>query len=1764
MDKQEREGIDGTAGTDRHEQLDSAGADKQEKEGIDGEGNQKQDTAGADQQEQEDVPSEDEQEIPVVDDAAGRGGTMCFVMRYVEGIINYALNTVREEKDGYVFVTHEDAKLTVDEDTYVFVTHEEAKQADLEYPALKPKEETYQRVARELVNTVIQRSVAIVKSEKEQGSEFESVKRSRRRSSVHFSERSISCTRRESYVPRESDFLSVLNRPPTPVRRRDPATEDSDLDEEDEGDTGSEASDIDNSLDNVEGEQDSDHDKVAEGECGNLEIEENEGSSVEHELDVNAERESREGSRELSREVSREATREVSREASREGTPGSQASEGKESGDRPPSSVSLPPLSPSDHSLVAASIAQAGEAIQGDVPKTSAPGTGDLPAIPKKRSLVGIVDSESQENLRGELESAPRGSSVSHLPELSSGGSALVASSSVSSLKSPSGDLQAKETTDQQQNIPPSVTMSAHKSASRESKAGESKGSFHSSEQLVKTSLHTLDQGGNISTHRTLSAKSSLDALSPHSASTGKLPPPSTSGGEIRPTPPSTPKEVVDRQSVSLRSSVKSLESPSLVGNSGSKIVTSARDAASSHISIRTSSKGKVRPAYEPLKPQAILTRKSSTQSHSSRASSTKTIVASASEVSTAPKSVSSSVETLTSSSQMPAPLASDGSKNSLDDSKKGNLPSDQLEGGRAKIPSGRSEGIPSSHGKDDQATSGADSKSDSSDKVEASSTPKDKTHIDHLMPRGDRIMSVSTGEGHPRTIPKSRSGRTLEISQNVSHQSKRSALISHKESDNLPSQKSDKVSSKSSLKSSKPDERGSKVSGSVRSAASIEKRQYTRGSKENASISSVQSKKASPSSSGKTLGEKRSSSHQAKPKVAAKVASGPLEDKDKQVKRSVGNESSVSSSQDPEVVIWREVVKKKESITGEKKSDGDIAVDETGEKVRQDTHSDTTETQRPEAAADDAPGPSAQTKRSSRKVSNVSLSPSSSVAKKRKVSYPGLSTVELKTNASVGDSKKQPPKPTTSRKQLSRTKASSSKQIKKMTDKDSTTEKVPSTSEDASTTFAPPSGSTLLNIVPSRLRQSSPTKTRTDSNASDVEVKIPGKASPLGTSESKVEGQRSEASAAPRSSDSSTAPATPQGQPQVVPSKNGAPSGVDLTEPSVDAAGSEASQLDVGIAKGPSTGPVSSGTSRSGMGVVGTAVPPLQAEVQGSCSSTATFVSASESLGPEGLTESGIPTETSQEKLQTVASSADSAASFFSASESITGPETITETGLSTETSQIGGGSAGISPEGESAPIENATPSSAKENESKSSPRGSSKSLETTQSHDSNKTLTGSGKSSRTELKQSSSEDLQILGTTQSQGSKTTLTGSGKSSRTELKQSSLEDLQILGTTQSQGSKTSLTASGKSSHSKLKQSSLEDVRILGTAQSQGSKTSLTASGKSSHSKLKQSSLEDLQILGTTQSQYSKPSQAGSGKSSLTELKQSSLEDLRILGTAQSQGSKPSQAGSGKSSLTELKQSSLEDVRILGTAQSQGSKTSVSSSGKSPRGELKRSSLEDLQIQGTGQSQGSKASVAASGKSSREELKRGSVEDLQIHGTVALSPPPTHSQENVSDSTTKPFSEGETGPTQGSPTTMLPRPPSGPKSNPSSPRISRIKGIPSDESTQLKTTESKTSLDSSATDEGDVGSRVSDFWISSRKYEILKVIGESLPTRAKSTSSLPNGQVRRSPTLKRAAEKCATVEIPASSFPAVTGGAAPSTAEVHPSFQVQGKSITNLS
>ena len=148
------------------------------------------------------------------------------VITYVEGLINGALRHLGVE--GYY------VEITDSPDQYEVLTHDQARSADMEYN--RDVNDIYQREilalsASRIAIDVVENAMDIVKTQMSSeacfggqsiagGSPCDDPFTRRRSSSVHFSDKTIFRPRRDSYVPRETDFLSTANRPPTPHFRK--------------------------------------------------------------------------------------------------------------------------------------------------------------------------------------------------------------------------------------------------------------------------------------------------------------------------------------------------------------------------------------------------------------------------------------------------------------------------------------------------------------------------------------------------------------------------------------------------------------------------------------------------------------------------------------------------------------------------------------------------------------------------------------------------------------------------------------------------------------------------------------------------------------------------------------------------------------------------------------------------------------------------------------------------------------------------------------------------------------------------------------------------------------------------------------------------------------------------------------------------------------------------------------------------------------------------------------------------------------------------------------------------------------------------------------------------------------------------------------------------------------------------------------------------------------------------------------------------------
>ena len=145
------------------------------------------------------------------------------VATFVESLVNGALRRLG--------TTGFSDDISDDPEQYEAITHDQARIADGEY---SPNEEDlYKREilalkASRIVNDLLENAMDVVKARRANiafhptgDARPGNAKFTRRRSSsVHFNEGSISHSRKASYVPCETDFLSAVNRPPTPRFRK--------------------------------------------------------------------------------------------------------------------------------------------------------------------------------------------------------------------------------------------------------------------------------------------------------------------------------------------------------------------------------------------------------------------------------------------------------------------------------------------------------------------------------------------------------------------------------------------------------------------------------------------------------------------------------------------------------------------------------------------------------------------------------------------------------------------------------------------------------------------------------------------------------------------------------------------------------------------------------------------------------------------------------------------------------------------------------------------------------------------------------------------------------------------------------------------------------------------------------------------------------------------------------------------------------------------------------------------------------------------------------------------------------------------------------------------------------------------------------------------------------------------------------------------------------------------------------------------------------
>lgn len=157
------------------------------------------------------------------DPGSDHGQLFWKVSTCLEGLINGALRRL-----GPVGYFNDNAD---DLEDYEVISHSEAREADARCSPLV--QDLFQREklslkALRIVNDVIENAKEIVEAKMKNLSFFfaTDVKPGhtrfarRRSSSVHFNEGSLFHSRRDSYVSRETDFLSVANRPPTPRFRK--------------------------------------------------------------------------------------------------------------------------------------------------------------------------------------------------------------------------------------------------------------------------------------------------------------------------------------------------------------------------------------------------------------------------------------------------------------------------------------------------------------------------------------------------------------------------------------------------------------------------------------------------------------------------------------------------------------------------------------------------------------------------------------------------------------------------------------------------------------------------------------------------------------------------------------------------------------------------------------------------------------------------------------------------------------------------------------------------------------------------------------------------------------------------------------------------------------------------------------------------------------------------------------------------------------------------------------------------------------------------------------------------------------------------------------------------------------------------------------------------------------------------------------------------------------------------------------------------------
>lgn len=170
--------------------------------------------------------ADEHHQIRLTDRDLNPGTLLWKVTTYVEGLINGALRNLGAA-EYYVEVID-------GPDQYEVLTHDQARAADLKYSTYvndSNRREILVLRASKIVNNVVENAMDIVKTRMASEACFvgqsvadgssRNARFTRRRSrSVHFSNKTIFRSRRDSYVPRETDFLSTANRPPTPRFRK--------------------------------------------------------------------------------------------------------------------------------------------------------------------------------------------------------------------------------------------------------------------------------------------------------------------------------------------------------------------------------------------------------------------------------------------------------------------------------------------------------------------------------------------------------------------------------------------------------------------------------------------------------------------------------------------------------------------------------------------------------------------------------------------------------------------------------------------------------------------------------------------------------------------------------------------------------------------------------------------------------------------------------------------------------------------------------------------------------------------------------------------------------------------------------------------------------------------------------------------------------------------------------------------------------------------------------------------------------------------------------------------------------------------------------------------------------------------------------------------------------------------------------------------------------------------------------------------------------